>query len=161
MVLNGLFPVPLQDLIATNNLLWLCQDFPLSSCLMWQSIGMLLLQVKLGLLIDLHLLLRLVIVLPLMEAIGSLLKFAQRQDVPICDFIAIVKVYQGQLYKLYSNNITFINDELWSLNGLMVCDHQQIHTKWVTNYNSNVVEHFFWCWMVKKYGFIWMLSIQR
>jgi hypothetical protein len=85
---------------------------------------MLLLQVKLGLLIDLHLLLGLVIMLPLMEAIGSLLKFPQRQDVSICDFIVIVKVYQGQLYRLYSNNITFINDELWSLNGLMVFDHQ-------------------------------------
>jgi hypothetical protein len=24
----------------------------------------------------------------------------------------------------------------------MVCDHQQIHLKWVTNYNSDVVEHF-------------------
>jgi hypothetical protein len=67
---------------------------------MWQSIGMLLLQVKLGILTNLHLLLILAIMLPLMEAIGSLLKSAQRQDVSICDFIAIMKVYQGQIYKL-------------------------------------------------------------
>jgi hypothetical protein len=58
---------------------------------------MLLLQAKLGLLIDLHLLLGLAVVLPLMEAIGSLLKFAQRHDVYICNFITNVKVYQDQL----------------------------------------------------------------
>jgi len=38
---------------------------------MWQSIGMLLLQVNLGLLVEMHLLLRLVVMLPLMEAIGA------------------------------------------------------------------------------------------
>jgi hypothetical protein len=58
---------------------------------MWQSIGMLLLQVKLGLLTNLHLLLELVVMLPLMEAIGSLLKFAQRRDVSTYDFIATMK----------------------------------------------------------------------
>ncbi len=111
MVQNGLLPKPLQDLIATYILFLLCEDFPLSSCLMWQLIGMLLLQVKLGLLTKLHLLLGLDIVLPLMEAIGSLLKFAQRQDISICKFIPNVKVYQDQLYRLYSNNTTFTNDE--------------------------------------------------
>jgi hypothetical protein len=67
---------------------------------MWQFIGMLLLQVKLGLLKNLHFLLELVIMLPLMEAFGSLLKFVQRWDVFIYDFIATMKVCQGQLYRL-------------------------------------------------------------
>jgi hypothetical protein len=109
---------------------------------MWQSIGMLLLHVKLGLFANLHLLLGLVVMLPFMEAIGSLLKFPQRHDVSICNFITTMKVCQDQLYRLYSNNTTFTSDEFWSLNGLMVCDHQQIHLKWVTNYNYNVVEQF-------------------
>jgi hypothetical protein len=91
---------------------------------MWQSIGMLLLQVNLGLLTDLHLLFGLAIVLPLMEAFGSLLKFAQRWDVFIYDFIVVVKVCQGQFYRLYFNNNTaFINDELCSSNGSSVCNH--------------------------------------
>jgi hypothetical protein len=47
-----------------------------------------------------HLLLGLVIVLPLMEAIGFLLKFVQRQDVFIFNFIITINVCQGQLYKL-------------------------------------------------------------
>jgi hypothetical protein len=49
---------------------------------------------------DMHLLLGLPIVLPLMEAIGFLLKFAQKQDVFIFNFSIAKKVCQGQLYKL-------------------------------------------------------------
>jgi hypothetical protein len=87
----------------------------------------------LGLLTNLRLLLGLGVMLPLMEAIGSLLKFAQRWDAFIYDFIATLKVCQGQLCKLYSNNTTFNIDEFCSPNGLMVCNHQQIHLQWVTN----------------------------
>jgi len=109
---------------------------------MWQYIGMLLLQVNLGLLTNLHLLLGIITMLPLMERIGSLSKFAQRQNVFICDFIVTMKVYQDQHYKLYSNNnIVFTSDEFWSLNGLMVCNHQQIHVKWVIDYNCDVIKH--------------------
>jgi hypothetical protein len=53
------------------------------------------LQINLTLLMDMHLLIGLVIMLPLMEAIGYLLKFAERQYVFISDFIAMVKVCQG------------------------------------------------------------------
>jgi hypothetical protein len=145
MVENGLFPIPLQDLIVHKyfvvTMLGL-STFKLSNVVIYWNV---VITSQMGLLTDLHFLLRLVIMIPLMEAIGSLLKFAQRQDVSICNFIAIVKVYQGQFYRLYFNNITFINDELWSLNGLMIFDHQQIHLKWVTNYNSNVVEQIFLC----------------
>jgi hypothetical protein len=122
---------------------------------------MLLLQVKLGLLAKLHLLLGLAIMLPLMEAIGSFLKFAQRHDISICKFIPNVKVCQDQLYRLYSNNTTFTSDEFRSLNGLMVRDHQQIHLKWATNYNSDVVEHFTFVLNGEKDGLIWVLSIHR
>jgi len=49
-------------------------------------------QVNLTLLMNMHLLFGLITMLPLMEAIGSLLKFMQRQDVFISNFIATVKV---------------------------------------------------------------------
>jgi hypothetical protein len=62
---------------------------------MWQSIGMLL-QVNLGLFTNVHLFLGHVVMLALMDEVGSLLKFVQRQDVFICDFIATVEVYQCQ-----------------------------------------------------------------
>jgi hypothetical protein len=42
--------------------------------------------------VNLTLLIGLAILFPLTEAIGSLLKFAQRRDIFILDFIAMVKV---------------------------------------------------------------------
>ncbi len=51
-----------------------------------------LVQVNLTFLTYMHLLIGLTTMLPLMEAIGSLLKFAQRQDVFIFDFIVAIKV---------------------------------------------------------------------
>ncbi len=78
----------------------------------------------------LALLLGLTAMLPLMEGIGSLLKFAQKWEVFICDFIVAMKVCQGQHYRLYSdNNTTFTDDEFCSFNALMVCNHQQIHLR--------------------------------
>jgi hypothetical protein len=53
-----------------------------------------------GLLIDIHLIFGLDFVLPLMEVMQSFLKFSQRRDAFICDFIVVMKVCQGQLYSL-------------------------------------------------------------
>jgi hypothetical protein len=39
-------------------------------------------------------------VLPLMENMQSFLKFVQKRDIFICDFIAIVKVCSSHLYNL-------------------------------------------------------------
>jgi hypothetical protein len=61
--------------------------------IMWET--------NLGLLYDTHLLLGLNCVLLLLENMQSLLKFVQRRDIFICDFIAVVKVCQGQLYTHY------------------------------------------------------------
>ncbi len=60
----------------------------------------------------------------------------------ISEFIAIVKVCQGWLYNLYYDVILlFQGDEFWSFHGLLKGDHQQIHTKWVTDYNIKCIEH--------------------
>ncbi len=39
------------------------------------------------------------------------------------------------------SNIAFNGDEFWSLHGFMVCDHWQIHIKWVIDYNNDSIEH--------------------
>ncbi len=54
--------------------------------------SLLLLLVDLGLFTDTHLLLVHVVLLPLTEAIGALFKLAQKQDVFINNFVAIIKV---------------------------------------------------------------------
>lgn len=76
--------------------------------------------------------------LPLLEAIDSLVTFAQKRDVYICDFVAAVKVCQASLYRMYEDKATsFSTDEFWSLNNLLDCSHEQIHIKWLTDLNDN------------------------
>jgi hypothetical protein len=54
-------------------------------------------------------------ILQLMESLQSLFKFAQHGDVFIYDFIAIVKLCQGQLYNLYYDaTLLFQGNEFWS-----------------------------------------------
>lgn len=92
----------------------------------------------------------------LMEIMQSLLKFAQRRNLFICDFIAIVKVYHGQLYNFYCDTPSFFyNDEFWSFQGLLQNDHTQIHMKWVTNYNTARIEHLAFVVNVEKTRVHW------
>jgi hypothetical protein len=87
-------------------------------------------------------LLGLVCILPFMESIQSLLKFTQWGDIFISDFVATIKVCQGRLYNLYyDGTMSFQGDEFWSFHRLLQGDHQQIHTKWVIDYNTKCIEH--------------------
>ncbi len=58
---------------------------------------------------DLHMLLGLFCLLPLLEAINALIKFAQGRDIFIYDFVEVVKIYQAKLYMMYSNPSNNIN----------------------------------------------------
>jgi hypothetical protein len=57
-------------------------------------------QANLGLLLNIHLLLGLAYVLPLMENMQSFLNFVERGDIFICDFIATMKVCSSHLYNV-------------------------------------------------------------
>jgi len=54
---------------------------------------------NLNLLCDLHMLMGLSCLLPLLELVNALIKFVQRRDDFIYDFVAIVKIYGTNLYK--------------------------------------------------------------
>lgn len=89
-------------------------------------------------LLDPYTMLGMCALLPLLEAIDTLVNFAQRRDVYICDFVAAVKVCQGSLYRMYEDKATaFSSDEFWSFNNLLDCSHEQIHIKWITDLNDD------------------------
>jgi len=76
--------------------------------------------------------------LPLLESIDTLVNFAQKRDVYICDFVAAVKVCQGDLHRMYEDYGTAFNcDEFWSFKNLLECSHEQIHIKWITDLNDD------------------------
>ncbi len=64
---------------------------------------------NLNLFCDLHMLLGLFCLLPLLEAVNALIKFAQGKDIFIYDFVAVVEIYQAKLYMMYSNPSNNIN----------------------------------------------------
>ena len=90
------------------------------------------------LLLDPYTLLGMCALLPLLEAVDTLVNFAQKKDVYICDFVAAVKVCQSSLYRMYEDEMTAFNsDEFWSFINLLDCSHERIHIKWTTEVNDN------------------------
>lgn len=88
-------------------------------------------------LLDPYTMLGMVALLPLLDAVDTLVNFAQKRDVFICDFIAAVKICQASLQSMYVDPTTFFStDEFWSFQNLLDCSHEQIHLKWITDYND-------------------------
>jgi hypothetical protein len=52
---------------------------------------------------DVNLLISFSFLLPMLETIHVLIKFAQKKKEFVCDFIAAIKICQGQLYSHYSD----------------------------------------------------------
>jgi hypothetical protein len=50
---------------------------------------------------DIHILLRLACILPLLESMHVLIKFAQSKDVFVCDLVVPIKDCQGDVYNIY------------------------------------------------------------
>jgi len=61
---------------------------------------------NLDLLCDVEIFLGLTCILPLLECMQFLLKFAQAQDVFICDFIDAIKACERDLYRMYVDPFT-------------------------------------------------------
>ncbi len=69
----------------------------------------------LDLLCDVHTLLGLSCLLPLLEAVNALIKFAQGKDVFMCDFMAIVKICLVNLFMMYLDPTTSYQHEHFQL----------------------------------------------
>ncbi len=65
------------------------------------NVSTVLARFNLDLLCDLHMLLGLSSLLPLLEAMHALIKFAQGKDIFICDFVVVIKICQIDLYMMY------------------------------------------------------------
>ncbi len=77
---------------------------------------------------DFQTLLGLAYILPLLESMHDLIKFAQMRNVFICDLVVTVKVYQGDMYNMYlEQSSTFITYIFWAFKSLLECKHENIH----------------------------------
>jgi hypothetical protein len=58
------------------------------------------------------------------------------QDVFVCNFMVVIKVYQGYMYNMYLEyNSNFAAYTLWAFKSLLECKHENIHMKWIHDLN--------------------------
>jgi hypothetical protein len=84
-------------------------------------------------------------VLPMLESISALMKFAYARDVFVCDYIIIVKICQANLYKMYIDpTISFQHENFLEFTNVVANTSCRITHDWVTNLNDNN-EHLAFC----------------
>jgi hypothetical protein len=87
---------------------------------------------NLGLLIDVEMLLGLNVSMPLLHALHSLIKF----DMFVCNFIALVKICEGDIYWMYRDiHSSFQGDVFMNFQALINCVHESINFHWITYLN--------------------------
>jgi hypothetical protein len=76
---------------------------------------------------------------PLLDCINTLVKFAQAQNVYICDFVATFTNCQGQLFEMYLHKQSaFATHNFIEFRQMVECRHEQIHVKWDLDMNESV-----------------------
>ncbi len=89
---------------------------------------------NLDLLCDLELVFGLPCILPMLEVVHTLIKYAQRQDVSICEFIDDVKSTKAKLHQLYVD--PFCKSDDYAFNEfIVVCEHcsELLPLTWVSH----------------------------
>jgi len=79
--------------------------------------------------------------MPLLEALDILVTFVQKRDVHVCDFVAALKIAEGQLFTLFVDKATaYATDEFWAMKNIIECSHSQIHMQWMLDMNDHSAE---------------------
>jgi hypothetical protein len=74
------------------------------------------------------------VIMPLLEAIHSLIKLSQLCDVFVCVFIIILKICEGDVYQMYyDNQYNFQGDVFGNFHALINYVHESIDLRWIKN----------------------------
>jgi hypothetical protein len=81
----------------------------------------------------------------MLKCLRSLMQFAQKKDVFICDLLDAIKLHQTDITKYYINEESrFQHDVFWDFKALSTIRHDAISMKWVydaPNLNIDVYEY--------------------
>jgi hypothetical protein len=117
---------------------------------------------NLELLLDISVPIALTCFLPLLETLHYLVKFSQQRDVFICDYLAAVKVCQGQLYSLYLDPATcFRSNSFTEFSDLLACQNRTISLVWepaALDLNEQGVEQLFYACKSSRHPAIFLNS---
>jgi hypothetical protein len=63
-----------------------------------------------------------------MEFMHALHKLAQTKNIFVCDLVAIIKVYQNDIYNMYCDPTSnFIIENFWAFKSFLEFKHESIH----------------------------------
>jgi hypothetical protein len=89
-------------------------------------------------LIDPFCLLGMCALLSLLEAVDTLHVFAQEEKIFVSDFVATLKMTEGQLFSLYvDKGANFSSDKFHAFRGLLDCTQKLIHWQWIEDLNDS------------------------
>jgi hypothetical protein len=78
-------------------------------------------------------------VMPLLEYVHVLIKFAWSKDVLVCDLVATIKVYQGDVYNMYCDqNSKLTIDSFWAFKSWLELKRENIHMRWIVDANYGI-----------------------
>jgi hypothetical protein len=90
-------------------------------------------------LLDPYLALGMTCLLPLLECINCLVKFAQSRYVFFCEFVGALTICQARLFEMYlDEEKAFGTHHFLDFKQIVECRHVQIHVKWDLNMNDSL-----------------------
>jgi hypothetical protein len=101
-------------------------------------------RLNLNLLCDLHTLLDLSYLLPLLKVVNILIKFAQRKNIFICNFVTIIKIFQANIFMTYFDPFTSYQHEHFQVFCDIVDNNfTTIMQDWIIDLDSGTKTYFF------------------
>ncbi len=92
-------------------------------------------------LVDVEVILGLSCDFPLLETMYNVINFSQLQDVCVCDFIVVIKIYKKDVYNLYFNPSTSFKSLMFhSFTRLVEWRLGKFVLKWITNLFT-IIDH--------------------
>ncbi len=68
------------------------------------------------------------------KTVHSLIKFSQQRKIFVCDYVAMIKVYQGQLYGLYNDPYTcLVSNAFKDFKDMLDCKHGIVTLNWIAS----------------------------
>ena len=80
--------------------------------------------------LNLYAILGMLALILLLDNIDTLVQFAQSQDIFVCNYIAALKICEGQFYAHYIDSTTIFEfEEFWAFKDIQNFIHDAIHLK--------------------------------
>jgi hypothetical protein len=90
-------------------------------------------QTNFDLIFDIFTFVGLTCLLPLLEIAHTFIKFSQQKNVFACDYVAAIKVCQGQFYGLYNDpNPCYISNAFKDFKDIVDYKHGTLSLRWIT-----------------------------